>query len=754
MNWRARIAITLAVAGAVAGAALLGLRHSSPAPQGDTEQPRQYRPRQAIDTGGRFATMDAMEHWTGTESLEEIGRRWNDGPKRLRKELDSHLANSNLSSGDRIQALIFLAAADHFDGDPEHAYAALERARELASSSREDAEAWLYSVIYYQGLTALRCGENENCVMCRGESACVLPLAPAAFHTKPSGSRRAVKHFTEYLGQFPDDFVVRWLLNVAHMTLGEHPGGVDPRFVLRLDAWQRSEFDLGRFREVGDLVGIARFNEAGAAVMEDFDGDGLYDILFTSWSPAVPVVFYKNAGNGRFEDVTRQAGLAGQLGGLGVAQGDFDNDGHPDVYLPRGAWLLGPIRPSLMRNNGNGTFTDVTAKAGLLDPVNSDTVAWIDFDNDGHLDLFVACEQQRSRLYRNRGDGTFEEVAERVGLAQYPGMWKGAAWLDYDNDGYPDLFLNNFKGPARLFHNDRGAAFSEVTKAMGIDGPDRALSCWAWDYDNDGFLDIFSPHFDQSAEEVVKGLLDQSPGTGKNRLYRNLGGKGFRDVTKQAGLDVAFSSMGTNFGDFDNDGYLDFYLGTGDHDLATLIPNRMFKNVGGKRFADVTASTRTGNLQKGHGVACGDWDRNGTVDIAAQTGGAVPGDSFHNLLFQNPGQGNNWLSVKLVGAQKIGGKARASNRSAIGARIKLVTAGEHPLTIHRHVSSGSSFGANPLEQHIGVGKAAKVATLEVTWPASGTTQVFRNVPVNRAIEITEFAPDYRTLDHKPVPLPK
>ena len=204
--------------------------------------------------------------------------------------------------------------------------------------------------------------------------------------------------------------------------------------------------------------------------------------------------------------------------------------------------------------------------------------------------------------------------------------------------------------------------------------------------------------------------------------------------------------MGSNFGDFDNDGYLDFYLGTGDPNLSTLIPNRMFKNVAGKRFAEITASSRTGHLQKGHGVACGDWDRNGSVDIFIQLGGAVPGDRYHNVLFQNPGQGNNWLSVKLVG--------KKTNRAAIGARIKVVTAGEQPLTVQRHVSSGSSFGANPLEQHIGLGKADRVARLEIHWPTSGTTQVFHDIAVNQGVVVTEFAEDYQKRSWKPIALPK
>jgi hypothetical protein len=172
----------------------------------------------------------------------------------------------------------------------------------------------------------------------------------------------------------------------------------------------------------------------------------------------------------------------------------------------------------------------------------------------------------------------------------------------------------------------------------------------------------------------------------------------------------------------------------------------MFKNLGGKRFADITATSGTGHLQKGHGVACGDWDRDGNVDLFMVLGGATPGDRFHNALFQNPGHDNNWLTVKLIG--------KKTNRAAIGARIKVITAADDPLTVHRHVTSGSSFGANPLQQTIGLAKAKSVATLEIFWPTSQTTQVFHDVAVNQAIEITEFAVDYRKLNWTRVPVPK
>ena len=281
---------------------------------------------------------------------------------------------------------------------------------------------------------------------------------------------------------------------------------------------------------------------------------------------------------------------------------------------------------------------------------------------------------------------------------------------------------------------------------MNIDGPSIGFSCWTWDYDNDGWLDIFATCYDRTLADVVRGMMGLPHSCHSNRLFRNLKGNGFENVTRQTGLDQVFTTMGSNYGDFDNDGFLDMYLGTGGPHLHTLVPNRMFKNVGGERFAEITTSSGTGHLQKGHGVACGDWDRDGDVDLFVEMGGAVNGDKYHNILFQNPGQGNHWLTVKLIG--------KKTNRAALGARIKVVTAGEKPLTVHRHVSSGSSFGANPLQQTVGLAKADRVALLEIHWPTSGTTQVFRDIAADQAIEITEFDVSYRPLNWKPIPRPE
>jgi ASPIC and UnbV/FG-GAP-like repeat len=705
-----------------------------------------YEARTPIDSSGFALLARSVKPWPPEASLAQIADSWRHLGPHFIQNINSLIAEGRVDSKDEVSMLMNKAVLFNSEGSPIQAGKALDEARALLEKRDYEAVKSLYTVIYCQGITALRLGETENCIECRGESSCILPIAPSARHTRPYGSRRAIGYFTEYLRRFPDDLEVRWLLNVAHMTLGEYPDKVEPAYLVKLDRFLKSEFDLGKFRDVGHLVGVNRFNQAGGAIMEDFDDDGRLDLALTSFDPTLPMAFYHNRGDGTFEDRSESAGVIDQLGGLYCVQTDYNNDGRMDIYIPRGAWVLIPMRPTLLRNDG-GTFTDVTREAGLLDPVTSNSATWADYDNDGWLDLFVCCEVQANRLYHNKGDGTFEEVAEKAGLVgASPLFCKGAAWFDFDNDGDPDLFLNNLRAAGQLFRNDGQGSFTEVTIPMGIDGPRHGFSCWAWDYDNDGWLDLFATCYDRTVGDVVKGMIGERHSMNSNRLFRNLGGKGFADVTKAAGLDMVFAAMGSNFADFDNDGYLDMYLATGEPSLGALVPNRMFRNVAGKRFAEITASSGTGHLQKGHAVACGDWDRDGDVDIFVETGGAVNGDKFHDVLFDNPGQGNHWLSVKLVG--------KKTNRAAIGARIEVVTAGDVPSTIRRHVSSGSSFGANPLRQHIGLAGAARVASLVVQWPTSGTTQVFRDIAADQAIEITEFDEGYRTLEGGPIPKPE
>jgi hypothetical protein len=710
--------------------------------------PIDYQPR-GFDAPGGFLFHICLdkEPLKDLESLEAIRQRYQDVradfPRRA-DDLSRGFAERRID--ERLQPLLFKTQIALFNGKPEEAYEVLEKARALVESDRNLAAKSLYTIIFLQGMAGLRRGENENCLECRGDSACIFPLSPSAVHTKPAGSRLAVRHFTEYLERFPDDDGVRWLLNLAYMTLGEHPAKVPPRYLLTLGHFG-TECDIGRFRDVSHLVGLTRFNMLGGAIMDDFDNDGLLDVIVSSWEGDQSMAFYRNQGDGTFQDHTEAAGLTNQYAGSNIVQTDYNNDGFLDVFVVRGGWQRTPLRPSLLRNNGNGTFTDVTKKAGLLAPINSMSATWADFDNDGWLDLFICCETGPNLLYRNKHDGTFEEVAERAGVQGRRSHCKGAAWIDYDNDGFPDLFVNYLQDEAQLFHNNRDGTFTDVTEEMGIHGPYAGFSCWAFDYDNDGFLDIFATCYDGDLNDCVRDMQGKlaTKRIDHTRLYRNLGGKKFQDVSQETGVDKVFLTMGSNFADFDNDGYLDFYLSTGAPDLPTLVPNRMFKNVGGQRFAEITGTSGTGHLQKGHGVACGDWDRDGNVDLFVELGGAVPGDRYHNVLFQNPGQGNSWLTVKLIGQK--------TNRAAIGARIKVVTSAAEPLTVHRHVSSGSSFGGNPLQQTIGLGKATSPVTVEVRWPTSGTTQVFRNVAVNQAIEVTEFAEGFRRLNWTRVTVP-
>jgi hypothetical protein len=764
-RWRRWLPVTVAVfVAGVAGGYFVTLRRPAPASSESPSPP----PLSSLRRPGaaRFARTNTYDDsgygiispWVlpikDARSLEHIRDCFQGAGYRGVAAIQKQLEGDQLLPKERLERLQTMARLYLYEGEFRQAGVTLANARALAETDRERFAVELPGVIFLQGIAALRLGETENCVECSCESSCIFPLSPRAVHQKPEGSRQAIVHFSEYLQIHPDDIGARWLLNVAYMTLGEYPDRVPPDQLIPLAPFQ-SEFDIGRFIDIAPQVGLNRLNLSGGAIMDDFDNDGLLDLVVTTFDEGGPMAFYRNRGDGTFEDRTKAAGLENQLGGLYCAQTDYNNDGWLDIYVARGGWKV-PMRHSLLRNNRDGTFTDVTKEAGLDFPVAGQVAAWADYDNDGWLDLFVGSEPSivngkevygRCRLYHNRGDGTFEEVALQAGVANEGFMCKGASWGDFDGDGYPDLFVSNYNGPCRLYRNNRDGTFTDVAREMGVTRPHTGFACWFFDYDNDGWPDIFVASFDRTLSDVINSHLGRPFTVQPCRLYRNLGGKGFEDVTRAAGLEKAMATMGSNFADFDNDGYLDIYLGTGDPNYSMLTPNRMFKNIAGKRFADITTTSGTGHLQKGHAVACGDWDRDGNVDLFEEIGGAAPGDRFRNVLFQNPGgHGNHWITVKLNG--------KKTNRAAIGARIKASLPGNSPETVYRHVNSGSSFGGNPLQQSIGLGKAAKIAALEIYWPTSKTTQVFHDVAVDQAIEITEFERDYRRLNWPRVPRPQ
>jgi hypothetical protein len=617
-----------------------------------------------------------------------------------------------------------LAFVGNIEKAREHFQAEYELARLLG---RRDDQVELRKIF---GILEFRQAQLENWIRIHNPAASIFPLASTSHFTKVGSCERSVQDFLAYLSRKPSDLEERWLLNLGFMAVGKYPEAV-PKELLLSPAAFHSEDDIGQFVDVAPSLGLDVFAMAGGVIMDDMDNDGFLDLVVSSADPCQPLHYFHNNGDGTFSDRTERAGLAGQLGGLNLVQADFNNDGWLDILVMRGAWQT-PVRHSLLRNNGDGTFADVTQQAGLAFPTATQAAGWADFDNDGHLDLFVGNENAPSQLFHNNGNGTFTDVAHRAGVHRIA-FTKGATWGDYDNDGYPDLYVSNEGDENFLYHNNHDGTFTELAGRLRVEKPIWSFPVWFFDYDNDGWLDLYVSSHIESVTEVLRGYLGLRRRAETQALYRNLAGKAFQNVTRETHLDRVTMPMGANFGDVDNDGYLDFYLGTGAPSYAALVPNMLFRNREGKRFVEITASSGTGSLQKGHGVAIGDLFHEGEPAIVAQLGGMVPGDKYYTAVFRNPGTHNNWLSVKLVGVK--------TNRAAVGARIKLTIeerAGRR-RSIFRHVSSGGSFGASPLEQQIGVGKAARIETLEVWWPTSNTTQVFRDLAVNQRIEVHEFA---------------
>jgi FG-GAP-like repeat/ASPIC and UnbV len=613
------------------------------------------------------------------------------------------------------------------------------------------------------GIIAMRRGEIENCLECVGPSSCIFPIAREAVHRNKAGSREAVRWFSVYLDSSPRDLRILWLLNIAYMTLGEYPEKVPSQYLISTELF-RSAADAGRFTNVASLAGLTARgpNLAGGSVFDDFNGDGLADLFTTSLDADLGASLYINRGDGTFEDRSAAAGLGDQVYALNVTRADFDNDGDLDLLLLRGAWET-PLRPSLLRNRGDGRFDDVTVAAGLAEPISSESAAWGDYDNDGLVDVFVCGEylppggdasseprdpRNHCRLFHNRGDGTFVNLAAAAGVTDER-CAKGSAWGDYDGDGRIDLFVSNMGQKCRLYHNEGEGKFRDVAPELGVTGPDFSFACWFWDYDNDGLLDLYVNDYRARVAEVLCSAMGiKIQGSSRPRLYRNLGSARFSDVCTEAGLDRAMAPMGSNFGDVDNDGYLDIYLGTGDMSYEGLDVNLMFRNVRGERFEDITTSSGTGHLQKGHGVSFADWDCDGDLDLFVELGGATPGDQGYNALFQNPGLGRHWLKIKLVGTK--------TNRAALGAKVRVdvKTKGGQMRSIYRTVGNNSSFGGNSLVEMIGLGDETHAAAIAVSWPTSKTTQAFRDLAAGQSIEITEGSGSFKVLRQPPLTPPR
>jgi hypothetical protein len=560
-----------------------------------------------------------------------------------------------------------------------------------------------YKINKLLALSYMRLGEQSNCIDNHCSESCVFPIKGHGMHKQISGSENAKKVLLDILKDHPDDFESIWLLNIAYMTLNEFPDKVPVKFRIPATSLS-SEYPLPHFRDIAGKLKMDVNGLSGGVCMEDFNNDGNLDLFISETSYDKDMHFFANLGNGTFEDQTNQAGLKGLMGGLNIIHADYNNDGYEDIFVLRGGWYgeSGRIPNSLLKNNGDGTFSDVTMEAGLLSYHPTQTGSWGDFNNDGWIDLFIGNEttlvehDHACELYLNNKNGSFTNVARQMGL-DFKGYVKGCVWTDVNNDGLQDLFISAraandrkaFPGNNKLYINKGGAdiqswSFEDFSVRAKIELPHVSFAVGAWDYDNDGYDDIMVNDFGTTkgtiAAEVASEFFGLPHSTELMRFYHNTAGRGFTDE--------------------------------------------------GKYFQDVTYAGGFGNLQKGHGVAFGDIDNDGDQDIFLVTGGAVGGDVFKSSLFENPGSKNKWVTLKLEGVK--------SNRSAIGARIKIsVISNGTGRTIYNRVSTGASFGSSSLQQEIGLGQAERIEEIEVIWPTTGITQKFHNIEMNKFYKIKE-----------------
>ncbi|HEY3741248.1 MAG TPA: FG-GAP-like repeat-containing protein [Bryobacteraceae bacterium] len=680
------------------------------------------------DFSGQSTTLDVLrvakkpDDWNQSESM--VCRVENEAPAAAIRSVGEILAGPADQDTSRADFLVARAAVYSARGEFENAFEDVQAVSKLViPNSPAKAEA----LEELEGLLRLqRAGTSLY-------DSFVLGAQPAVPVTKErmADLEKAIGVFSHALRKEPADLEVKWLLNLAYMLEGRYPAAVPAEWLIA-PATPPPAMPGLHFRDVAAAAKLISRGMAGGAIAEDFDGDGLIDVAISSMDDCVPLKLFHNNGDGTFTDRAKEAGLRNQTGGLNMIQTDYNNDGCIDILVLRGGWEF-PRRKSLLRNNCDGTFADVTDQAGLATRLSqTQTAVWADIDNDGKLDLFVGNEDGPPQLFLNKGDGTFTDIAQQAGVAR-TAMTKAIVAADYDNDGFVDFYLSNYNGENFLYHNNGDRTFTEVAAQAGVQDPWSSFGAFFFDFDNDGWPDLFVTGYCMSVDEWVRGYVGLQRKCESSKLYRNLHNGKFTDVSKEAGLDKAMMAMGHNFGDIDNDGYLDFYLGSGNPSYATAVPNLMFHNEGGKRFTDVTVPSGTGILPKGHGIAFADFSNQGKQDLLVIMGGAVRGD-VHNLrLFENPGNGNDWINIHLTGVK--------SNRVAIGARITLTVTnqGAGTRTISRTVGSGGSFGANPFTQEIGLGKAAQIDSVEIWWPASGTKQKFTGVQKNQFIEIEELA---------------
>ena len=655
--------------------------------------------------------------------------------ERMQEQLNDPLLVHTLSVPSLVSFKMTLGFHHLRVGENQQAITQMEEAQLLVQRKSEEVpETLKETLLMMLAVAHLRVAETENCLQCDNGDVCIFPIQADALHVHVSGSRSTMIYLLELLEQNPENLSARWLLNIAARTIGEYPQGVPLQLRIPEEKFT-STSNISRFINRAPELGLDTTSLSGGIIVDDFNGDHLLDVVSSDCHPEGQLRLFLNQGDGAFVEATEQANLSGVTGGLNILQADYDNDGNLDILVLRGAWLgeFGRQPNSLLRNEGNTSFQDVTFESGLGDfSAPTQTAAWADMDLDGDLDLYVGNESVPSQLFVNNGKGRFHDIAMEAGVLNH-GFTKGVVWGDYDADGDPDLYVSNLNGPNRLYQNLGNRQFRDVAVELGVEKPLASFPVFFWDYNNDGHLDLSVFSYNADVGDVAADYLGLSTDSEPDSHYRGDGVGGFVNDEQHLKLDrLVTHPMGANFGDFDNDGYLDIYLGTGDIPFQMLTPNLALKNLQGRGFADVTAASGLGHLQKGHGVSFADLDQDGDQDIMIELGGAFAADRFQNALFENTHplkNQNHWISLRLEGVE--------SNRSAIGAKIKVVVTEEGgERSIYRWVNSGGSFGANPLMQQIGLGQAERIRELGIFWP-SGNRQSWSDIAADQYLLIRE-----------------
>jgi ASPIC and UnbV/FG-GAP-like repeat len=653
------------------------------------------------------------------------------------------MAVSRLTVRETLRALLTLRAVrpelwgDFFNFTMEvfsdlHVYfslqygAELERYRQYLQQYPDDAQAHLEF-----GRTLMKCGLFQEAID-ELEIAVRDPAVQrrARYESLVANYRlgeyaRAIRHGVACLEHDLTDEQARYWLWLAAQKAGGYPPTV--REDMRMDVVAGFYPTTVEFENVAAEIGLDKTSGGRGTAVFDSNGDGTLDVVIAGAHAGCSL--YRNNGDGTFTDISTGSGLDRCVYSFALAVGDYDNNGLADLFISGMGFFDG--QGLLMRNNGDGTFTEVTKEAGLGMWGPAFVATWVDYDRDGYLDLFLVNNlgglfngKIPNRLFHNNGDGTFTDV---TGEANLKTLWPtiGATWGDFRNDGWPDLFISNF-GHAQLFRNNGDGTFTDVSRDAGIDSPPVIGGvCLCCDIDDDGWLDIVQFTYSRPHDAIYTLRTGQGPGDGTPmRVFRNNRDGTFTDIAPQLGLTGCWGTMSGTVGDFNNDGYLDLLLGNGDPSIDRTEPSVLLEN-GGHRFHNVTFAAGLPFTGKGHGANMADLAGDGRLHLIVAGGGLYPGDLLTATVHRPIRLPGNYLNVRLVGTR--------SNRDAIGARLSLQAGGRKQ---HRLVSGGSGFGCLPFEQHFGLGELTQIDSLEIRWP-SGHLQRFDQPPVNQTLRIFE-----------------